>query len=393
MVNLRYPIGKHACLCAAFAFPLFAAAQSVDTLDTPTSDGARYGAVTTTTEGHVVLSWLTKSDATASLLTATWDGHWSEPTLIASGENWFVNWADFPSIATSSNEWFAHWLEKSGDSTYAYGIRLAISTDKGTTWSDPQWLHDDRTPTEHGFVDYAVSPDGYVIASWLDGANTANRGPMMLRMADLSVHGPQNEMLLDDRVCDCCQTTAAWTQDGPIVVYRDRTESEIRDIYYTRRVDGAWTTPVAIADDHWEIAGCPVNGPAVTADEEHVAVVWFTGAQDHSRVRAALSTDSGASFGDPLEITSDTSGRVDATWTPAGNLALTYVTAARDDSELVLMLLDPAGKELARKTIATLTASRATGFPRITSTPEALYIVWTAIDAGVSTLRMAKVGL
>ena len=393
MVNLRYPIGKHACLCAAIAFPLFAVAQSVDMLDTPTRDGARYGSVTTTPEGQVVLSWLTKADETASLLTAIWDGQWSEPTLVASGEDWFVNWADFPSIATSSKGWFAHWLEKNGDSTYAYGIRLAISTDRGTTWSDPQWLHSDRAPAEHGFVAYAVSPQGSVIASWLDGANTTTGGPMMARAAELTDQGPRNETLLDDRVCDCCQTAAAWTRQGPIVVYRDRSDDEIRDIYYTRQVEGSWTTPVAVADDLWEVKGCPVNGPAVAADKDRVAVVWYTAAQGHSRVRAALSTDSGASFGDPVEITSETTGRVDAAWTTTGNLALTYLQAAGEQSELTLVLLDVVGKKVSETTIATLTASRATGFPRITSTPDALYIVWTAIDAGVSTLRMAKVVL
>ena len=40
--------------------------------------------------------------------------------------------------------------------------------------------------------------------------------------------------VLDARACDCCQTDAAMTSAGPVVVYRNRTEEEIRDIYIAR---------------------------------------------------------------------------------------------------------------------------------------------------------------
>ena len=35
---------------------------------------------------------------------------------------------------------------------------------------------------------------------------------------------------LDPKVCDCCQTAAAVTDDGPVVVYRNRSDQELRDI-------------------------------------------------------------------------------------------------------------------------------------------------------------------
>ena len=64
---------------------------------------------------------------------------------------------------------------------------------------------------------------------------------------------PRFVMLVDDRVCDCCQTAAALTSDGPVVVYRDRTEDEIRDIHISRLIDGAWTESRAVSDDGWYI--------------------------------------------------------------------------------------------------------------------------------------------
>ena len=49
----------------------------------------------------------------------------------AQGANWFVNWADYPSVvAIDEKFWVAHWLAKqSGGKTYDYDVALAISND------------------------------------------------------------------------------------------------------------------------------------------------------------------------------------------------------------------------------------------------------------------------
>ena len=97
---------------------------------------------------------------------------------------------------------------------------------------------------------------------------------MTLRAASMDSNGTvSQEQVIDDSVCDCCRTDIAIASSGRIAVYRDRTEQEIRDIYITRRIEGAWQTGVPISDDGWEIAGCPVNGPAIVAQGDLVAVV------------------------------------------------------------------------------------------------------------------------
>lgn len=391
MVNPWSHISKRCGLLLMSTSMWLVSAHAAEMLETPAAEGSRFGSITTTKDDQVVLSWVTQVEDRTRLMTATWDGDWSSAMEIASGNNWFVNWADFPAIVTSPSGWFAHWLEKNGASTYAYGVRLATSTDNGKTWVVGDWLHRDRSATEHGFVDYAVSDQAEVMASWLDGGQTVDGGPMTLRAAQLSEHGARAETLLDDRVCDCCQTAVGWTREGPLVVYRNRTRSEVRDIFYTRRVAGAWSTPAAVAADNWNITGCPVNGPAVATDGEKVAVVWFTAADNKPRVRAAFSDDSGATFQAPVEIASDTSGRVDAQWTPSGNLALTYLRNSGNQSELKLTVLDNKGEVKQDFTVATLDAGRGTGFPRLTATSNALYVVWTAVRDGQTTLKLAKV--
>jgi hypothetical protein len=248
------------------------------------------------------------------------NGVWSPATVVASRADFFVNWADFPSVAVDEGgRLWIHWLQRGPEGGYDYGIRLVHSEDGGDTWSEPWTPHEDATPTEHGFVSL-LPLGGGVALSWLDGRQYAP-GPdgspatqeMTVRFRALdNAATPGPETLLDPRVCDCCQTDAALAADGPVVVYRDRSPSEIRDIYLTRWVDGNWVPGTPVHDDGWEIAGCPVNGPAVAAVGDTVAVAWFTAAQENPRVHVAYSLDGGATFGPPARVDDgNPAGRVD----------------------------------------------------------------------------------
>ena len=88
-------------------------------------------------------------------------------------------------------------------------------------------------------------------------------------------------------------------------------------------------------EDGWQIDGCPINGPAVAARGERVAVAWFTAAHDSPRVQVAFSNDGGESF--------------DAAIAVAGSRALgrTDITLLPDDSALVTWLeLTPRGEAI-----------------------------------------------
>ena len=117
--------------------------------------------------------------------------------------------------------------------------------------------------------------------------------------ASLRDHGARwragaDEAVLDTRVCDCCQTSAAMTAEGPVVVYRDRSEGELRDISIARLRNGEWSEPRTVFRDGWEISGCPVNGPVDRRRSgRRLAVAWFTAANDMSRVKLAFSDDAG----------------------------------------------------------------------------------------------------
>lgn len=198
------------------------------------------------------------------------------------------------------------------------------------------------------------------------------------------------EMLLDPRACDCCQTAAALTSDGPILVYRDRSPREVRDIAITRHVDGRWTEPRRVHDDGWVIPACPVNGPAVSADGRRVAVAWFTAAQDTPRVRVAFSDDAGAGFAPPVRIDDgDPAGRVDIELLPGAAALVSWIERTADGAEVRVRRVQSDGRVGPSVAIATSTAERASGFPRMARSGDVVVFAWTQ-PGSPSRVRVAR---
>ena len=358
----------------------------------PTDGDSREPELNATHDGRIILSWVEKiGEKRYALRTSTRDGNgWSEVRGVASGENWFVNWADFPSvIALQDGSMAGHWLVKSGSSTYAYDVNIARSSDGGKTWSKPIVPHRDNTKTEHGFVSLIPLPDGRLGAVWLDGRNmkdmkeTDEHAPaaenMTLRYAALDADGKlSDEVQLDERVCECCQTSAAVTSDGPIAVYRDRSPTEVRDIFIVRQGSGAWTAPKPVYSDYWEINGCPVNGPSVAADGRRVVVGWYTAAGDTPHVKVAFSNDAGATFSNPIQVDDgETVGRVDALLLPDGSALVCWLSGDVEGGAVKVRRVRPDGTLGPPAVIAKTDISRSSGFPRMARLGNEVHFAWT----------------
>jgi hypothetical protein len=223
-----------------------------------------------------------------------------------------------------------------------------------------------------------------------DGADATEE--MSLRFRSASGPGSAGEeMLVDGRVCDCCQTGAARTTDGWVVVYRDRSEDEIRDIYATRLVDGEWTVGRPVHRDGWHIAACPVNGPAVAADGDRVVVAWFTGAADMSRVLAAFSDDQGVTFSEPVRIDDGAPiGRVHLVLDGDGAL-VSWIETVGEAAEVRMRRVAADRRVDDSRTIAALSAARASGFPRMVRDGDDLVFAWTDASDETTRVRLARV--
>lgn len=358
----------------------------------PTNGDSREPELNATNDGRIILSWVEKiGDKRYALKTAARDGKgWSETRTIAEGENWFVNWADFPSvIALEDGSLAAHWLVKSGPGTYAYNVNISRSNDGGKTWRKPIVPHRDNTQTEHGFVSLIALPDGRLGAVWLDGRNMKNikegedhaaaSESMTLRYTAIAADGKlTDEAQLDERVCECCQTSAALTSEGPIAVYRDRSQSEVRDIYFVKQTNGSWAPPKPVFSDNWEINGCPVNGPSVAADGRRVAVAWFTEGNNQPRVKIAFSSDAGATFGNPTQVDEgEAVGRVDTLLLPDGSALVCWMSGTVEGGAIKVRRIRSDGKLDPASVIAKTDISRSSGFPRMARLNDEVHFAWT----------------
>lgn len=387
--------------CAKDAPPVVLTIQEIDS---PALEGS--GEPFLSSAGDTVyMSWLEAVGEGHALRLARYHGGaWSEATTVAEARRFFVNWADFPSVSPGPDgRLWAHWLERGPGGGYDYGVRIVHSSDGGASWSEPWTPHEDGTATEHGFVSTAVM-DGHLGFLWLDGRRYAS-GPdgslatdeMALYFRAAGADGPAGpETLVDPRVCDCCQTDMALTDAGPVAVYRDRSPEEIRDIRIVHFRDGAWGEGRIVHEDGWETGACPVNGPAVAAREDRVAVAWFTAAGGVPRVKVAFSDDAGVRFDDPVAVDGgNPAGRVDVLMLEDGAALVTWLERTGGEfAEVRIRRVEASGRAGEPVRVSRSSGERASGFPRMTRMADgAVLVAWTDVAELDPRVRIARVEL
>jgi hypothetical protein len=361
--------------------------------------------------GEVALSWIERTETGAAMRFASLgESGWGGAHSIASGDNWFVNWADVPSIELAGSTMWAHWLEYNGEGRYSYGVRVSSSDDGGTTWAPPTWLHDDESPVEHGFG-AMTTVGGETHAVWLDGRQGPEIPQMSVRTRSLGAPGGVQgaeattaiagfgpDTLLDERTCDCCPNDiVAVGDDGLVAAYRNRSADEVRDIHVIRYADGAWQAAQAVHEDGWQIAACPVNGPALASADGRVAIAWFTAPDNAPQVNVAFSEDGGESFGAPIRMdTGPATGRVDVVMLEDGTAIVSWIQAsgpapeadasagrrrpAAVEAGIMARRVSADGRTSEPVVVVPTSTSRSSGYPRMVKIGGDLVFAWTGLD-------------
>jgi hypothetical protein len=336
--------------------------------------------------GDALLTWIEPgvSAKHALKMSVRSDSAWSPPRTILESDSLFVNWADFPSALMLPNRrLYVHWLAKVPGGKYGYHVRLApLAATQSSGWITP---HRDRSAQEHGFVSMAALDDSSLGMLWLDGQDMVMKdaaheaeGDMTLRFTTLTSSSLGDEVLLDNRTCECCQTAMARTRSGLVAAYRDRSDKEIRDIAVIRYADGKWSSPIIVGDDNWEFHGCPVNGPALAARGDTVALAWFAAPGGKARVSALLSFDGGATWtASPFIVDDGTPlGRVAVELTSRGAVVVWLEAGARAAVRARQVRFD--GRIGKSWEVAPSSEARASGFPRIVRAGDELLFAWTS---------------
>ena len=377
-----------------------AAQPRVDVLPTPAAPDSGMYALTTAGDGHSYLVWIEPlaSGGHALKFSRFRGAAWQPATEIARGANWFVNWADHPSLTAAANgRLFVHWLVNTGHASgsYGYAIRVATSIDEGRTWTTSfeeglRNVHD-----YSGFLSFLPTARG-VDAVYLtplapdDEGSVAHDHIKTVGVASFGVDGAVlSRQIVDGDACSCCSTDMAETSAGPVAVYRDHDAGEIRDISIVRRVDGKWTSPAPVHRDGWMIPGCPTNGPAVAASGARVAVSWFTAAGDEAQVKVAFSADAGATFATPIRVDGGRPvGWADVLLVDDGRALVSWLERTGEGTgEIRMREVTPAGASAQVTTVAATSSGRAAGIPMMARDGDAVLVAWR--QGHVRTARVA----
>lgn len=343
----------------------------------------------------LLLSWIEDG---VRLRYATGDGtRWDAPQTVIEHESMLANWADYPSVVRAPDGTLAaHWLIMRPGAGFYYDAWFSTSMDSGESWSEPALIHEDDTDSEHGFVSIVADDDGGFDLFWLDGRGFAEGGSGLMelrhrRWSD-GTFGPEN--IIDEDVCTCCNT-AALRQDHKIAVaWRGHTPEEIRDIYLTYVTPDGISENRTVHDDGWEIAACPVNGPALAGSDDRLLIAWFTAADNIPRVRARFINDG---VEEELLTLSETTpaGRVDTAFLDDGSAMVSWLDRNDEGGVVRLAWFSKGSFDRPQQVIdlGTTSAGRRSGFPRIATFQSTLFAVWTVPEADESFTHLELVAV
>ena len=387
---------------------------SLEPVDAPAEANTFAPRLSVDADDRLLLSYLKETDEGHALQFVRYnDGAWASPQTVAEGADWFANWADTPGVR-SVDEWlFAHWLVRSGPGTFHYDIHAAWSSDGGATWSDPFILHGESRQAEHGFLSSVVLDDGALGVAWLDGRDTVSdeephtsehdhhahatdQGAMSLRWArfEPGATEPTRDMELDDRVCDCCMTASVREGADVRILYRDRTETEIRDIASARITPSGYENEGRVAQDDWEISACPVEGPAAARRGATTDAIWFTRSEGAPKVFWAQTENDSANLGSPMRIDQgDPAGRVGAVAVDERRTLLTWIEAADSgnaDGHIMARMVRASDVSDASELVP-ISTQRASGFPVLARTEAGAWIAWTDVSDDERRVQVGQI--
>jgi hypothetical protein len=273
-------------------------------------------------------------------------------------------------------------------------IRVAESTDSGTTFSAAKTVTGSGINGARGWESATIGDDGSIHVAWLDGRAAVvtqgehrhHGGPAprqdVFHARIIGVQ-PVEETRVAANVCFCCKTAIVTRGADVFVAWRHLFDGGVRDVAVARSSDGGRTfgDPVRVSADNWKIEACPDDGPAMAFDARGALhVVWPTLVHDADKERMAVfhtvSTDGGATFAPRERVDGDRR-------TNASHPRL----AARDDGSVAIVwdelsagtrhVVTRLWRSASFADVRVIDGAQASSYPAVTATDTGYVGAWT----------------
>lgn len=183
---------------------------------------------------------------------------------------------------------FVTWTHKT-PGRYSGDVRFVRSIDGGNTFSSPKTINNDSALIGHRFDTMALDSQDRLYIFWID-----KRDRYHAEQAGISYRGAAiyythsddlgNTFVKDkkwvDHSCECCRLALAPDSSNKLaLLWRHVYPNNIRDhaISYIDKFKNPSRRPPKLADDNWQLEGCPHHGPDMSISEQNQAhAVWFS---------------------------------------------------------------------------------------------------------------------
>jgi hypothetical protein len=228
---------------------------------------------------------------------------WSSPKRVNSDVEAVQGEENGPKIAFDArNRAYVVWSIPGGkgDKTRA-NIRFAME-ESGGRFTSARTLNEVKDAGRFPIIE--ATPDGNFLIAWID-RRIDNPKPRQLYLMKLGAEGKAltKNYQVGEGLCECCKLGFAFADAGKTVYLVDRQvdANKIRNHVLRKSTDGGATfgAPVEISNDGWQVPSCPHSGPSIGRDSRGwLHVSWFTlgRSEQEAGIYYSVSKDNGASF-------------------------------------------------------------------------------------------------
>jgi len=250
-----------------------------------------------------------------ALIASSSDGGktWSAATRVNDQVEAVQGEENGPKVAfTPDRQTFVVWSipGSKGDKTRA-NIRFAMGDLKGG-FTPARTLNEVKDAARFPIIE--TTPEGNLLVAWID-RRIDNPKPRQLYLMKIDSvgHALTTNYQVGEGLCECCKLGIKFADAGRTVFMVDREvdAKKIRNHVLRKSSDGGATfgAPVEISNDGWQVPSCPHSGPSIGRDSRgQLHVSWFT--QGRSEAEAGIyysvSKDGGKTFAPRTMIDANT---------------------------------------------------------------------------------------
>jgi hypothetical protein len=228
---------------------------------------------------------------------------WSAPKRVNSDVEAVQGEENGPKVALGAdNRAYAVWSIPGGkgDKTRA-NIRFAMENGKGG-FTPARTLNEVKDAGRFPVIE--ALPDGNFLIAWID-RRIDNPKPRQLYLMKIGADGQAQtkNYQAGEGLCECCKLGFAFADRGKTVYLVDREVdgNKVRNHVLRKSTDGGATfgQPVEISNDGWQVPSCPHSGPSIGRDSRGwLHVTWFTlgRAEREAGIYYSVSKDGGKSL-------------------------------------------------------------------------------------------------